>query len=133
MPDKRILLDKIEALDAKNALLLKTNAELVANARTAKRANKQLVIEGRYLSKTAAEELRAKEAGKEAQKEAKKAQALKKKAAAAARKAEQQQNKVLRQARAAAAAAEGGEKKRLPPRSRAQINYLLRIEEDVFE
>jgi hypothetical protein len=55
VPGRRILLDKIEALDAENAILLKTNAELVANARTTKRATKQLSTEGRCLSKTTAE------------------------------------------------------------------------------
>ena len=64
-------------------------------------------------------------------KEVKKTQALEKKTAVTVRKTEQQQNKVLRQL--TRTAEEVKEKKRLPSRSRTKCNYLLWIEENVFE
>ena len=59
MPSKRILLDKIYALDAENAILLKTNAKLVANTCISKRTNKQIYTKGQYVSKKTVEELKA--------------------------------------------------------------------------
>jgi hypothetical protein len=68
VPAKQTLLNKIQALDAENAILLKTNAELVANAYSrTKRTNKQLPIEARYLLKETAAVIRAEIARKEAQ------------------------------------------------------------------
>jgi hypothetical protein len=60
---------------------------------------------------------------------------LQNKAARAAKQAEAKRTTALRQlARAAnAESVDKAQKQRLPPRSRAKINYLLWIEEDVFE
>lgn len=110
--------------------MLKANAELVANARTSKRTKKQISTKSRCLFKRTIEELRAQAAVKEAQKKAQKTQALEKRTVIATKKTKQQRNKALRQL---ARAAVEEEKKRLSSRSRIKCNYLLWIEEDVFE
>lgn len=52
IPVKQTLLGEIKALNAENAILLKTNAELVATARSkTKRTRKQLSTGARYLLK----------------------------------------------------------------------------------
>jgi hypothetical protein len=86
VPEKQILLDKLQGQNienAKNAMLLKTNFEFIVNARSTRRTKKQLPTEARYLSKEAAEAIRAEIAEKKAQKQAKKAQIAEKKAATA--------------------------------------------------
>lgn len=136
IPEKLILLDKLQAIDVKNAILLKTNAQLIANARSkSARSRKQLPTEVRYLSKSTAEILRAEIAQKEAEIEAKRLIIAEKKAITAAKQAEARRTATLRQlARMATVEGSGGgQRQRLPQRSRAQGNYLLWIEEDVFE
>ena len=134
-PKRKTLIDKMQALDAQNAMLLKDNAQLVANTRSrTKRTKKQLPTEARYLSKETAVRIKAEIAEKEAQKEARKARNLDKKAALAMKQAETRRTAELRQ-RAVPAGTQSAEaqKQRLPPRSRAKANYLLWIQEDVFK
>ena len=132
VPKKQTLLSKLQGMDAEIAILSKSNSDLVANARLTRRTKKQLPTEAQYLSKETAEAIRAKIIKKEAEEEAKKAQITEKKAIAAARKAVVGATAASRQL-ANVAMADKGPKKRLPPRSRAKENYLLRIKESIFD
>jgi hypothetical protein len=76
--------------------------------------------------------IKAERAQKAIEEEAKKAATEAKKTATAAKQAEARRATAIRQ-QARAAIVDGGERQRLPQRSRAKGNYLLLIEEDIFE
>jgi hypothetical protein len=54
-----------ESLLASNAILFKTNAELVANTRKSKKSSRKLNTEARYLTKELAQQLRNEATAKE--------------------------------------------------------------------
>ena len=66
-PEKQTLLSKLQEINAENAILAKSNSDLVVNARLRRKTKKQLPMVARYLLKETAELIRAEIAEKEAQ------------------------------------------------------------------